>query len=55
MKNPRILCLFTTILGSKATAQYLQDALDQVPGLDAHFEFLTIEDYQCYPAPLGPN
>ncbi|MCC6265331.1 MAG: hypothetical protein IT169_17290 [Bryobacterales bacterium] len=51
MTNPRILCLFTAILGNKVTAQYLQDAIDRVPGLDARFDFLTIEDYQRYAAP----
>lgn len=52
MRNPKALCLFTTILGNKATAQYLQSALERIPNLEARFEFLTIDDYQRYPAPV---
>ncbi len=50
MTRSRILCIFTALLGNKATAQLLRDALNGLDGLDITSVLLTIDDYQRYPA-----
>lgn len=52
MEKRKALYLFTTMLGNKATAQYLQRALKQVSDLETRFEYLTLEVYGYYPAPF---
>ena len=51
MRKTKALCVFTTILGNKATAQRLTDALEGMANVEATFVMLTAEDYRRYPAP----
>jgi glycosyltransferase involved in cell wall biosynthesis len=51
MKKAKALGLFSTLLGNKATARLLQATLSSIPQVDAHVEFLNIEDYGRFPAP----
>jgi glycosyltransferase involved in cell wall biosynthesis len=47
----RALCIFTTLLGNKATTQILIGALNQIEGLSPTFVLLGGEDYAAHPAP----
>jgi len=51
MKKTKALCVFTTILGNKATTQRLIDALEGMANVEPTFVLLTAEDYRRYPAP----
>jgi hypothetical protein len=51
MKKTKALCVFTTILGNKATAQRMIDALKGMPDVEPTFVMQTVEDYPRYPAP----
>jgi glycosyltransferase involved in cell wall biosynthesis len=51
MKKTKALCVFTTILGNRATAQRIVDALEGMPNLEPTFVMQTVEDYARYPAP----
>lgn len=51
MDNWRVLCIFTTLLGNKPTAQRLMETLQGLRNVEPTFALLTIDDYKAYPAP----
>lgn len=51
MGKTRILCIFTTLLGNKATTQRIINALNRMETLDPTYVLIGPEDYTRYPAP----
>ena len=51
MRNTNVLCIFTTLLGNKATTRQMVRALDQMEGVNATYVFIGAEDYARYPVP----
>lgn len=51
MPGTRILSIFTTLLGNKATTNRLVDVLGRLPGVEPTFVLLGEEDYRRYPTP----
>lgn len=51
MGGIKALCVFTTILGNKATAHRLIEALEGMANIEPTFVLLGAEDYRRYPAP----
>ena len=51
LPNQRLLCILTTLMGNKSTAQRLAGALDKIPHLDITYVSVSPEDYASYAAP----
>ena len=51
LPNTRMLCILTTLLGNKSTAQRLVGALNRIPKLDVTYVTLNPEDYTRYSVP----
>lgn len=51
MPRTRALCIFTTILGNKATSARLIEILSRTPDLEPTFVLTGPEDYKAFPAP----
>lgn len=50
--NPlKVLCVFSTLLGNGAATKRLSETLERIPGIEARFERITVDDYRQYPAP----
>jgi glycosyltransferase involved in cell wall biosynthesis len=51
MPKTKVLCIFTTLLGNKATAARLADTLDRLPDVEPTYVHVNAEDYSAVPAP----
>ncbi len=49
--DTKVLCILSTLLGNKAMAGRVRDALERLPGVTVTYVLLEPEDYQKYPAP----
>lgn len=51
MRKPRVLCVSTALLGNAVMTENIVRAINRVPGIEATFVILSVEDFSRYPAP----
>lgn len=52
--DTKVLCILSTLLGNKAMAGRVRDALERLPGVTVTYVLLEPEDYQNTQPPGGP-